>query len=274
MTEDDFAVVDSTSPDESMRQLVAMTTLVVRDYDEAIDFYVNTLGFELIEDTVLEQPDKRWVTVAPHGSTESRLLLARAVGDEQTARIGNQTGGRVFLFLHTDDFWRDYHEYQRKGVPFMEAPREESRTGPSPYSATPTVTFGICYSRAGDAPVSVGRGTAGYHPQPLDFPLQHQLQLPAGEPELLGFLADVGLGEQQILQLVHPELVTVGFHHQSRTALDLYLQLHFTFGKTLKLRSHVSHDVVPSSVTTRVPTRRVGSAVSCRPGPKLVDAAE
>ena len=98
----------------------------MRDYDEALAFYVGTLGFSLIEDTYMPAPDKRWVTVAPPGSTGPLLLLARAVGEEQTSRIGNQTGGRVFLFLHTDDFWRDYAAYRSKGVVFVRDPKEES----------------------------------------------------------------------------------------------------------------------------------------------------
>lgn len=109
-----------------MKQSLGSVTLVVEDYDEAIRFYVDTLGFRLIEDTYLAAQDKRWVLVAPPGSTESKLLLARAVGAEQAARIGNQTGGRVFLFLHTDDFWRDFNEYKRKGVVFVREPVEAS----------------------------------------------------------------------------------------------------------------------------------------------------
>jgi catechol 2,3-dioxygenase-like lactoylglutathione lyase family enzyme len=108
-----------------MKQSIGYVALVVRDYDEAIDFYVGTLGFTLIEDTYVEAQNKRWVLVAPPGSTESRLLLARAVGEEQSGRIGNQTGGRVFLFLHTDDFWRDYKAYKDKGVAFVREPKEE-----------------------------------------------------------------------------------------------------------------------------------------------------
>jgi len=99
--------------------------LVVRDYDEALAFYVGTLGFELIEDTVLG-PDKRWVLVAPPGSRETRLLLARAATPEQATRIGNQTGGRVFLFLHTDDFQADYDRLRARGVRFCEQPRTEA----------------------------------------------------------------------------------------------------------------------------------------------------
>ena len=108
-----------------MKQSIGYVALVVRDYDEAIDFYVGTLGFTLIEDTYVEAQNKRWVLVAPPGATESRLLLARAVGEEQSSRIGNQTGGRVFLFLHTDDFWRDYQAYKDKGVAFVREPKEE-----------------------------------------------------------------------------------------------------------------------------------------------------
>ena len=108
-----------------MKQSIGYVALVVRDYDEAIDFYVGTLGFTLIEDTYVEAQNKRWVLVAPPGATETRLLLARAVGEEQSARIGNQTGGRVFLFLHTDDFWRDYTAYKEKGVVFVREPKEE-----------------------------------------------------------------------------------------------------------------------------------------------------
>jgi catechol 2,3-dioxygenase-like lactoylglutathione lyase family enzyme len=109
-----------------MRQTLGYVALVVRDYNEAIDFYVNTLGFTLVEDTFIEAQNKRWVLVAPPGSTESRLLLARAVGDEQVAHIGNQTGGRVFLFLHTDDFWRDFQHYKKKGVVFVREPKEDT----------------------------------------------------------------------------------------------------------------------------------------------------
>ena len=91
-----------------MNQYIGHVALVVRDYDEAIDFYVDVLGFNLIEDTVIEAQNKRWVLVAPPGSTETRLLLAQASGPDQSSRIGDQTGGRVAFFLHTDDFWRDF----------------------------------------------------------------------------------------------------------------------------------------------------------------------
>jgi catechol 2,3-dioxygenase-like lactoylglutathione lyase family enzyme len=109
-----------------MKQSIGYVCLVVRDYDEAIDFYVGTLGFTLVEDTFIEAQNKRWVLIAPPGSTESRLLLARAVGEEQVSRVGNQTGGRVFLFLHTDDFWRDFNAYTKKGVVFVRHPKEET----------------------------------------------------------------------------------------------------------------------------------------------------
>ena len=109
-----------------MRQSIATVSLVVRDYDEALAFYMGKLGFTSVEDTYIPAQDKRWVTVTPPGSTGSLLLLARAVGEEQASRIGNQTGGRVFLFLHTDDFWRDYAAYRGKGVVFVREPKEES----------------------------------------------------------------------------------------------------------------------------------------------------
>ena len=120
-------MIDSFPSEEAaLRQAVGYITLVVRDYDEAIRFYVDKLGFRLIEDTFMEAQQKRWVLVAPPGSEGTRLLLARAVGEEQSSRIGNQTGGRVFLFLHTDDFWRDYRRYTSAGVVFVRPPSEES----------------------------------------------------------------------------------------------------------------------------------------------------
>jgi catechol 2,3-dioxygenase-like lactoylglutathione lyase family enzyme len=109
-----------------VKQSIGYVALVVEDYDEAIRFYVGTLGFTLVEDTLIDAQDKRWVLVAPPGSTETKLLLARAVGPEQTSRVGNQTGGRVFLFLHTDDFWRDYEQLKARGVVFVREPRQES----------------------------------------------------------------------------------------------------------------------------------------------------
>jgi len=109
-----------------MQQAIAQIAIVVRDYDEAIGYYVGTLGFRLVEDTFIAAQNKRWVVIAPAGASATKLLLARAVGDEQVSRIGNQTGGRVFLFLHTDDFWRDYHAYRSKGVIFVREPQHES----------------------------------------------------------------------------------------------------------------------------------------------------
>jgi catechol 2,3-dioxygenase-like lactoylglutathione lyase family enzyme len=109
-----------------MKQSIGYVALVVQDYDEAIKFCVDTLGFRLIEDTFIEAQNKRWVLVAPPGSTATRLLLARAVGAEQSSRIGNQTGGRVFLFLHTDDFWRAFNAFKSKGVVFVRDPQEAS----------------------------------------------------------------------------------------------------------------------------------------------------
>jgi catechol 2,3-dioxygenase-like lactoylglutathione lyase family enzyme len=106
-------------------QSLAAIALVVRDYDEAIAYFTQSLGFNLVEDRDMGG-GKRWVVVGPANSDGTRLLLAKAATPEQTSRIGNQTGGRVFLFLHTDDFWRDYRAYQSRGVKFVEAPREEA----------------------------------------------------------------------------------------------------------------------------------------------------
>ena len=108
-----------------MKQSIGLVALVVRDYDEAIGFFTRTLDFSLIEDTYIPEQDKRWVVVAPPNSP-TRLLLARAANDEQSSRIGNQTGGRVFLFLYTDDFWRDYNAYKSRHVEFVRPPKEES----------------------------------------------------------------------------------------------------------------------------------------------------
>ncbi|MES2795756.1 MAG: VOC family protein [Bacteroidota bacterium] len=108
-----------------MKQKLAHIALVVEDYDEAIDFYINKLGFKLIEDT--QQTDtKRWVIVSPNSEDSCSILLAKAVGEEQKSRIGNQTGGRVFLFLHTDDFWRDYNLFTKNNVKFVRAASYES----------------------------------------------------------------------------------------------------------------------------------------------------
>ena len=107
-----------------MNQAIIHIALVVRDYDEAIDFYTNKLGFTLIEDTYQPEQDKRWVVVAPPGSSGTTLLLARASKPEQEPFVGNQTGGRVFLFLHTDDFWRDYNRMVADGIAFIREPKE------------------------------------------------------------------------------------------------------------------------------------------------------
>ena len=107
-------------------QKLAHIAIVVRDYDEAIDWYTRVLGFELLEDTPRE-PGKRWVVVGMPGSRGTSLLLAKAANPEQASRVGNQTGGRVFLFLHTDDFQRDYTAYSARGVKFVEQqPRHEA----------------------------------------------------------------------------------------------------------------------------------------------------
>jgi catechol 2,3-dioxygenase-like lactoylglutathione lyase family enzyme len=107
-----------------MKQHIAHIALVVNDYDEAIDFYTRKLDFILIEDTPLSE-SKRWVLVAPPNSKECQLLLAKAADEKQKNRIGDQTGGRVFLFLSTDDFWRDYNNYISKGINFIREPQTE-----------------------------------------------------------------------------------------------------------------------------------------------------
>ncbi len=107
-----------------MRRNIVHIALVVNDYDEAIKFYVEKLNFTLIEDTV-QSETKRWVLVAPRGSDGCCLLLAKGVGEEQRSRIGNQTGGRVFLFLKTDDFWRDFKNMQSQGITFVREPKNE-----------------------------------------------------------------------------------------------------------------------------------------------------
>jgi len=107
-----------------MKQRIAHIALVVKEYDEAIQFYTEKLGFTLIEDTP-QGDDKRWVVVSPPGATECSLLLAKAANDKQAASIGNQTGGRVFLFLFTDNFWRDYNSMIANNIHFAGAPREE-----------------------------------------------------------------------------------------------------------------------------------------------------
>ena len=111
-----------------MPQTIAHVTLAVSDYDEAIKFFTESLGFDLIEDTPSKDRqgcDKRWVLVAPSGSRGTQILLAKASTEEEKSHVGNQTGGRVFLFLHTDNFWRDYNAMRAKGVKFVRDPKEE-----------------------------------------------------------------------------------------------------------------------------------------------------
>ncbi len=107
-----------------MQQRIAQITLVVIDYDEAIKFYTEKLNFVIVEDTSLTET-KRWVRIAPKDSTEFCLLLAKADGEEQKSHVGNQTGGRVFLFLYTDDFWRDHKTMLANGISFVREPVEE-----------------------------------------------------------------------------------------------------------------------------------------------------
>lgn len=107
-----------------MRQVLGSVALLVRDYDEAVAYFTGHLGFVLVEDTPLS-PDKRWVRVAPPGAVESGLLLARARTPSELAAVGNQAGGRVMFFLHTDDFVRDYLVFRERGVTFTEEPRHE-----------------------------------------------------------------------------------------------------------------------------------------------------
>lgn len=115
-----------------MKQKIALITLLVKNYDDAIAFYVSKLGFELVEDSLLGERTsggaaKRWVVISPPGATGTGLLLAKADGNEQNWVAGNQSGGRVFLFLHTDDFWRDYTAFRNRGVEFVrDEPREEA----------------------------------------------------------------------------------------------------------------------------------------------------
>ncbi len=107
-----------------MNQSIIHVALVVRDYDEAIEFYCQKLHFTLVEDSYQPEQDKRWVVVAPPGSTGTQLLLARASTPGQETSIGNQTGGRVFLFLHTDAFWRDYEDMRAAGIKFVREPKD------------------------------------------------------------------------------------------------------------------------------------------------------
>ena len=109
-----------------MKQSIVHVALVVREYDEAIEFFTKKLDFQLVEDTYQPEQDKRWVVVAPPGSSGTTVLLARASNREQQAAIGNQTGGRVFLFLATDDFWQDYQLMMLRGIEFVREPKVES----------------------------------------------------------------------------------------------------------------------------------------------------
>jgi len=107
-------------------QWLGQMSLVVKDYDEAIAFYVGKLGFTLIEDSFVPEQNKRWVVIEPPGASGkgAKLLLARAAGEQQASRIGNQTGGRVFLFLYTDDIWRDFNAWKAQGVEFVREPTD------------------------------------------------------------------------------------------------------------------------------------------------------
>lgn len=109
-----------------MIQSIVHIALVVKDYDEAIEFYTKKLHFSLVEDTYQPEQDKRWVVVSPPGSSGTTILLARASKPEQEPFVGNQAGGRIFLFLGTDDFWRDYNEMIEKGIEFVRDPKEQS----------------------------------------------------------------------------------------------------------------------------------------------------
>lgn len=107
-----------------MNQSLGLVSLVVKDYDEALGFYIDKLDFDLVEDTYIPDQDKRWVVVKPKGPNGACLLLTKASSPQQQSVIGNQTGGRVFLFLYTDDFWRDYKIYQSKGIRFVREPTQ------------------------------------------------------------------------------------------------------------------------------------------------------
>lgn len=109
-----------------MIQSIVHIALVVKSYDEAIEFYTKRLHFTLVEDTYQPEQDKRWVVVSPPGSSGTTILLAKASKPEQLSSVGNQSGGRVFLFLGTDDFWRDYNEMMEKGIEFVREPKEQS----------------------------------------------------------------------------------------------------------------------------------------------------
>jgi catechol 2,3-dioxygenase-like lactoylglutathione lyase family enzyme len=120
-----FTYTQLTGGAQTMIQSIVHIALVVKDYDEAIEFYTKKLNFLLVEDTYQPEQDKRWVVVAPPGSVGTTILLAKASKPEQEAFIGNQTGGRVFLFLNTDDFWRDYNDMRSKGIVFVREPQAQ-----------------------------------------------------------------------------------------------------------------------------------------------------
>jgi catechol 2,3-dioxygenase-like lactoylglutathione lyase family enzyme len=124
-----------------MPQVLAYVALVVRDYDEAIAFFVGKLGFDLLEDTYQPEQDKRWVVVRPSGGEGCSVLLSRASSEHQSQSIGNQAGGRVFSFLRTDDFWRDYRAFVDRGIEFEREPKEADY-GLLLYSKTSTATSG------------------------------------------------------------------------------------------------------------------------------------
>jgi len=109
-----------------VQQKIAHIAILVREYDEALSFYINKLGFQLIEDRAQPEQNKRWVVIAPPRSNGTSILLARASTENQERYIGNQTGGRVFLFLQTDDFWRDYNKFIESGVVFVREPSDEA----------------------------------------------------------------------------------------------------------------------------------------------------
>jgi catechol 2,3-dioxygenase-like lactoylglutathione lyase family enzyme len=139
-----------------MFQKLANISIVVRDYDEAIRYYIDVLGFELVEDTPLT-PEKRWVRVRPRGTADGcALLLARAASPEQSSAVGRQTGGRVFLFLHTDDFERDYEAYRSKGVTFVNGPRDEAYGRVAVFSDL----YGNLWDLIGPAPSAVDMGSS------------------------------------------------------------------------------------------------------------------
>jgi catechol 2,3-dioxygenase-like lactoylglutathione lyase family enzyme len=110
--------------EDALKQSIVHIALVVKDYDEAITFYTQKLDFELIEDTYIPEQDKRWVLISPKNDGGCALLLAKASNNDQELSVGNQAGGRVFLFLSTDDFWRDYSLYLKRGVKFVREPAE------------------------------------------------------------------------------------------------------------------------------------------------------